>query len=188
MPGRFSIQDEITNIRDGMHQDLQMPAGQTVRWWQWDDTASTIDEIYDTGYSTGDQSNGRMWKRPIDIPCLTAFLYQGQTHHDERGFYNIDRLHMTIDMKVVWRLMPALPENADAHLRDRIEFRGAIYQPYQIWQRGQVKYDYTVLSVDATQVKPDEMVNDPQFSAPEPSFVVDPAADLDAETPTYNQP
>lgn len=163
MPGRFTIDDELDNIHDGMHQDLQMPAGQWVSWWQFDETNSTKDAIYDTPTYLDPQ--GKKYRRPIEIPCLTAEVFQGQTHHDDRGFYNIDRLHLTIDMRTVWRLLPSLPANLDAHIRDRVVFRGQAYTPYQVWARGQVSDHYTVLAVDLLQVKPDEMVNDPQFAA-----------------------
>lgn len=161
MPGRFTINDELDNIHDGMQQDLQMPAGQWVDWWQWDSERSSRDPIYDTAATSPPE--GRIWLRPISIPCLTAHIYQGQTHPDERGFYNIDRLHLTIDMRTVWRFLPTLPEGADEHLKDRIVFRGQVYSPYQVWALGQVADSYTVLTVDLVQVKADELVNDPQF-------------------------
>ena len=159
MPGRFTIDDEIANIRDGMHQDLQMPAGQSVQWWVYDETNSVVDDIY----GTASTETGRVWQRPIRIPCLSAQVIQGQTHHQERGFYNVDMLHLTIDLRVVWRLIPSLPDNADAHLRDRVVFRGQVYSPFQVWSRGIVDEKYAVLSVDLTQVETDEMVNDSQF-------------------------
>lgn len=163
MPGRFTIDDELDNIHDGMHQDLLMPAGQWVDWWVFDEDASSKDPIYDT--ASQDSPQGRVWQRPIRIPCLGARVLQGQTHHDDRGFYNIDQLSLTIDMRTVWRLLPSLPNGADAHIRDRVVFRGQVYSPYQVWSRGQVFDKYTVLSVSLIQVKTDEMVNDPQFAA-----------------------
>lgn len=162
MVGRFTMDDELDNIHDGMHQDLRMPAGHTVQWWQFDSTGSAVDDIYDVAISVEDE--GRYWTRPITVPCLGARVIQGQTHHDDRGFYNIDMLHLTIDMRVVWRLLPTLPEGTDSHLRDRVVFQGQAYSPYQVWSRGLVDDKYTVLSVDLLQVKPDEMVNDPQFA------------------------
>lgn len=194
MPGRFTIDDELDNIHDGMHQDLQMPAGQWVQWWQYDETKTTKDAIYDT--PTYESPEGKYWKRPIVIPCLAAQVFQGQTHHDDRGFYNIDRLHLTIDMKTVWRLLPSLPNGADAHLKDRVVFRGQAYSPYQVWARGQVFDTYTVLTVDLIQVKADEMVNDPQFSADLTRQVGDGGQALTGEKPgtfdpysdTYNMP
>lgn len=163
MPGRFSIADELANIHDGMHQDLQMPVGQWVQWWVFDEAQTTTDDIYDV--ATYANPDGRYWKRPIEVPCLSAQVYQGQTYQDERGFYNIDSLHLTIDMKTVWRLLPSLPQGSDSHLKDRVVFRGQAYSPHQVWSRGQVHNTYTVLSVDLLQVKSDEMVNDPQFAA-----------------------
>ncbi len=194
MPGRFTIDDELDNIHDGMHQDLQMPAGQWVQWWQYDETKTTKDAIYDT--PTYASPEGKYWKRPIVIPCLAAQVFQGQTHHDDRGFYNIDRLHLTIDTKTVWRLLPSLPNGADAHLKDRVVFRGQAYSPYQVWARGQVFDTYTVLTVDLIQVKADEMVNDPQFSADLTRQVGDGGQALTGEKPgtfdpysdTYNMP
>lgn len=191
-PGRFTITDEIDNIHDGMHQDLQMPAGQWVDWWQFDAARSTKDDIYDV--ASYDNPAGRIWKRPVSIPCLSAQIFQGQTFQDERGFYNIDRLHLTIDMRTLWRLLPSLPEGSDTHLKDRVVFRGQVYSPYQVWSRGQVGHTYTILTVDLTQVKSDELVNDPQFAADLTPQVDDGGQELDGPgaydpyTDTYDMP
>lgn len=163
MTGRFTIPDEVLDIRDGMHQDLQMPAGQSVQWWLFDSAQSEKDAIYDVASSTS--LEGRAWQKPITVPCLGAMIIQGETHQDDRGFYNVDRLHLTINMDDVRRLLPTLPNGADYHINDRVTFRGQVYQPFQVWARGQVARFYTVLSVDLLQVKNDELVNDPQFAA-----------------------
>ena len=191
MPGRFRIDDEIANIRDGMQQDLRMPVGQSVQWWVFNQELTTADVVFDV--ATDKSPDGRYWDRPFTLPCLSAEVIQGETHHDERGFYNVDRLHLTVSFADIQRLLPDLPNNTDIHLKDRVGFRGALYQPFQIWSRGQVADHYTVVSIDALQVKPDEVVNDPQFaagltSAPPQNFKKDPPGAFDPYFATYDMP
>lgn len=159
--GRFGITYERKAILSGITADLRRPTGQYVNWWRWDSVHTSVDNVYDVGSIT----SGRTWKTPIVIPCVNAVIYQGVTLQDERGFYNTDVLRMTINMEDVERLLPTMPDSPDSFLRDRIVYRNEVFRPTHFYPRGLITDKYTLFTLDASQINPEEMVNDRQFTA-----------------------
>ncbi len=154
--GRFDAEYEVKSMRRGISRDLQVPAGQQVDWYLFDASESTPDPVYDVGASTG----GRSWLAPITVPVVNAFIYQAEQFQNDRGFYTVDTLRIVINYDDVIRYLPSLDVQPDIHLKDRVGFRGALYVPNRVFPKGQVGYEYMGLLVEATQVKPEEQVND----------------------------
>lgn len=154
--GRFDPEFEVKSIRSGITQDLQRPVGQHVTWFLFDASQTTVDPIYDVGAQTG----GRVWVDPFELPVVNAYVFQNEIYQNDRGFYAVDTLRLFVNYDDVIRFIPTLDSDPDRHIKDRAIFRGQIYAANRIFPRGQVNYDYMVLTVDLTQVKPDEQVND----------------------------
>ena len=161
--GRFDPEFEVKSIYSGISQDLQRPVGQEVLWYLFDPDATTIDPIYDTGAQTG----GRVWKAPFALPVVNAYVFQNEMYQNDRGFYTVDTLRLFINFADVERYIPDLETNPDVHMKDRCVFRDQMYAANRIFPRGQVDYDYMMLTVDLTQVKPEEQVND-RYGVAEP--------------------
>jgi len=154
--GRFDPEYEVKSIRHGITQDLQAPVGQVVRWHLYDSVSSTVDDIYDVGSGAG----GRVWKKPFDFPVVNAYVFQNELYQNDRGFYQVDTLRLFINYDDVIRYIPTLTDDPDSHLKDRCDFRGQLYAPNRIFPKGQIGMEYAVLTVDLTQVKDEEQVND----------------------------
>lgn len=154
--GRFDPEYEVKSIRHGITQDLQAPVGQVVQWRLFDPEATVVDDVYDVGSSDG----GRVFKAAIDLPVVNAYVFQAEMFQNDRGFYSVDTLRLFINYDDVIRFLPTLDADPDQHLKDRIEFRDQMYTPTRVYPRGQIDMDYMVLTVDLTQVKPEEQVND----------------------------
>jgi hypothetical protein len=154
--GRFDPELEVKSIRTGINQDLQVPVGQSVLWRRFDASSTSTDDVYDVGSPSG----GRVFKKPFIVPVVNAYVYQDELFDNDRGFYQIDTLRLWVNFNDIAVLLPNLDNNPDDYLRDRVEFRGQRYVPNRVLPRGQVDYDYMVLMVDCTQVKPEEEVND----------------------------
>jgi hypothetical protein len=154
--GRFDPELEVKAIRKGINQDLQVPVGQSVLWRRFDASATTTDDVYDVGSPSG----GRVFAKPFVVPVVNAYVFQDELFDNDRGFYQIDTLRLWINFNDIAVLLPDLDNNPDQYLRDRVEFRRQRYVPNRVLPRGQVDYDYMVLMVDCTQVKPEEEVND----------------------------
>jgi hypothetical protein len=162
--GRFDAEYEVKSIRAGISRDLQVPVGQTVKWYLFDSVASRKDPVYDVGSNSG----GRVWKAPIVVPVVNAFIYQADQFQNDRGFYTVDTLRIVINYDDVIRYIPTLDIQPDVHLLDRVDFRGALYTPNRVFPKGQIGYEYMGLLVEATQVKPEEEVNDTYGTSPSP--------------------
>lgn len=154
--GRFDPEYEIKSIRTGISQDLQRPVGQSVLWRVYDSAATVVDDVYDIG----SRAAGRTWQAPVTLPVVNAYVFQNEMYQNNRGFYTVDTLRLFINYDDVIRNLPSLDENPDQHIKDRVEFRDQTYVPNRVFPRGQVDYDYMMLTVDLTQVKPEEMIND----------------------------
>lgn len=171
--GRFDVAFERASFVSGTTTELVKTVGTTVAWWIFDEAATVVDPIYDTGSDSG---TGRMWKNPLTIPVVNAHLEQGVTVQSDRGFYNTDQLIITINVDVIednlnfyGANMNNIPElanveiNPDDYLRDRIVFRDEVFTPVKVLPQGIIGDKYTLLQITCNQVNPEEMVNDSQF-------------------------
>jgi hypothetical protein len=158
--GRFSIPYERASIAQGVDLDLQKQVGQTLAWWRFDRQATVIDDIYDVGASTG----GRRYKDPLIIMTISAVVSQGQVRENDRGYYNTDSLRATINItEMDTKLRDSLSASLNDYLLDRIVYRNEVFTPTRVYPRGLIGDSYTVFTVDADQVNPEQLVNDPQF-------------------------
>jgi len=172
--GRFSIPFERSSFISGTTTELVYTVGTTIQWWEYDETSTVIDPIYDVGSSNG---IGRMWKNPpLVIPVVNAHLEQGVTVQSDRGFYNTDQLTLIINVDVLEDHLnfpganaqnsPELANleiNPDSYIRDRIVFRNEVFSPVRVLPEGIIENNYTLLRVQCNQVNAEELVNDSQF-------------------------
>ena len=157
--GRFDADYETDAIQDGIDWDLKNPVGTIAEWWVYDPTTTTTDPIYDTGYL----NYGRSWKGPHKLPVVRAVWSQGAVPQSEKGFYNVDSLHLTLNARDIQNIDPNVLNNPDIETRGRIVWKGQVYRPQGVQQRGIIAERYTLVTVECAQVMPDEMVNDHQF-------------------------
>lgn len=157
--GRFDVPFERRSIIKGTTEELVRTVGQEITWWRWDATATQVDDVYDVGSIDG----GRVWHPGVSVPTVNTVIMQGVTLQDVRGFYNTDVLRCTLNMDVVERFFGTMPTSTDDYLRDRITFRNQVFRPTHFYPRGLITDKYTLFTLDATQINPEELVNDQQF-------------------------
>jgi hypothetical protein len=160
--GRFSTDWETNEIHDAITKDLTNPVGTVIDWWVWNGSATHVDSIYDVGAADG---TGRQWRNPVQIPTIRAVIKQSQTNLVQEGFYNADRLHLTLDKDVLMSLIPDLLDNPDPLLRDRVVWKGEVFRPFQDQLLAIIQERFAIISFELQQIMPEEMVNDPQFQA-----------------------
>lgn len=160
--GRFDAEYEVKSIRAGISRDLQVPSGQFVLWQIFDPESSQSDPVY----STGSEDGGRVFAAPIKVPVVNAYIFQGEQFMNQRGFYTVDTLRVVINYDDVIRYLPSLDRTPDVHLKDRLIFRGEMFQPTRVFPKGQIGYEYMGLTVDAAQVKVEEQVYDAYEGSP----------------------
>ena len=158
--GRFRIDLERRSIAAGIDYDLQRQVGQSIEWWKFDPENTDVDPVYDVGDSDG----GRRYTGPIVIPTINAVILQGEPRQTERGFYNTDVLRAFINITEVDKsLQDSISEALNDYLLDRIVYRDQVFIPTRVYPRGLIEDKYTIFSLDAEQVNPEQLVNDPQF-------------------------
>lgn len=157
--GRFDIPYEQTSIFYGIDADLRSLVGHHVKWIEFDEDASRMDVIYDVG----DKVTGRQWKEPRRIPAYAAFIHQGVSIHNDRGFYQTDVLRVSVAMDKMLLTFPELVWEPDRHIKDRVLYRGKVFIPTQTNIRGLLRDTHTIFTISANQVNPEEYVNDPQL-------------------------
>ena len=173
--GRFNVEYERDSFINGTTAELVNTVGNTVQWWIYDQVNTVVDPIYDVG-SSDPVTGGRIWMSPLIVPVISASLTQGSTAQNDRGFYNTDILHITLNVDIIEEpvslrganaaTIPQLKNleiNPDEYLRDRIVFRDEVFTPTRVFPRGIIKNNYTVLVIECNQVNPEELVNDKQF-------------------------
>lgn len=163
--GRFDSDFESDSIASGIDADLTNPAGTTAQWWTYDTAASVKDPLYDVEPIGA----GRVWKGPFTIKVIRSSITQGVVNVNDRGFYNADTLHLTLNVDDLMEVSPDLFKDRgivgelDQVDRYRVVWRNEVYRPIRTQQAGLVAERHTLVLVDLRQVMPDELVNDAQF-------------------------
>jgi hypothetical protein len=185
--GRFTTNYEVISIGDGITADLQNPVGQSVLWWVFNPDRTHIDPTYDVGSYW---NRGRVWFTPFEIPVVLATIEQGPGGHNERGLYTVDYLRLVINTPEILPYLPNIAYEPDAHLLDRIEYRGSLFQPTNVYPKGHVEHEMVVIQVEAEQIKDEEVVNDTQFNGRRqyPSSFSEEFAGKQFETEDYPPP
>ena len=159
--GRFDTEFETNEIMEGINADLQRPVGTNAQWYVFDAANSVTDSVYDVGNIDG----GRRWTGPYAIPVIRSVISQGKVYQSERGYYNMDTLHLTLHADDIERIHPGVVAHPDLQNRGRIIWRNEVYRPIGVQQRGIIAERFALVVVDLVQVMPEEMINDPQFLA-----------------------
>lgn len=164
--GRFTSDFEMNRIGDGITADLTLPAGTVAEWWKFDKTNTVVDDVYDVEPIGA----GRVWTGPQNIKVIRSSISQGTNHVNQRGYYNADTLHLTLNVDDLRLVSPELfttrgyvrAKISDAN-RYRIVWHEQVYRPIKTQQAGLVQNRNALVVLDCIQVMPDELVNDIQF-------------------------
>lgn len=164
--GRFTSDFELDSVGDGITADLTNPAGTNLEWWTFDSASSVSDPVYDVEPIT----LGRVWRGPFNLPVSRASITQGRTDLTDRGFYNADTLHLTLNVDDLKLVSPELfsergfvRQNISDANRYRAVWKDQVYRPVRTQQSGQLANRHTIIEIDLIQLMPDELVNDSQF-------------------------
>ena len=164
--GRFDSDFDLDSMGDGITADLTNPAGTLAEWWKFDQINSTTDPVYDVE----PLGVGRLWTGPFILKIARASITQGATPVTDRGFYNADTLHLTLNVDDLIAVSPELFNDrglvkaaVDVANRYRLVWKDQVYRPVRTQQAGQVANRHTIVTIDLIQLMPDELVNDFQF-------------------------
>jgi hypothetical protein len=130
--------------------------GDWVDYYRFDRDRTTWDDLYNEVTGTG-----RSYQNPIRLSCLHVTFLVGENEWDEKGFYMSDALRATIPYNVYTQSGMVLADiNTGEYMNDRLMYKTKVYRITQINESGQIQERPTVVSIDALQLKSDEMVED----------------------------
>lgn len=164
--GRFDSDFESDRISEGITEDLANPVGNTALWWKFDGSNSHMDPVYDVELIGA----GRAWTGPSVLRVVRSTVTEGNSVLNERGFYNTDTLHLTINIDDLYDVSSELfsdraqiKPSIDLANQYRVVWKGQVYRPIKTQPAGLVANRHTLIVIDLTQLAPDELVNDAQF-------------------------
>lgn len=159
--GRFTSDYETTRIQSGLLGWQASTYGDTVQWYVSRPDLSVVNSIYDEG-----DGIGKVFDGPFAIPVLHVNHLEGGSEELETGFYFNDELHITGNFVQMERSgLPNLDIGTKEYLLDRIVYDQKVFRITRIEILGQITNRDIIVAIDATQMKPDELVNDQQFAA-----------------------
>lgn len=158
--GRFSVDWETSEIYKGL-RDWQRWTGDNAYYFRFAYDQSSNDPVYGEANS----SNGRTYFGPTNIPALHVIHIEGDNDNGDEGFYYNDRIHVTLSFDQLKRLgLEKLDLNTQNYLKDRIVYDDKVFRVTSVQILGQIQQRDIIVTMDGTQVKPDEMTNDLQFA------------------------
>jgi hypothetical protein len=165
--GRWSAEVETQRIADGL-RGYQPAFGDHVTYYRYDYERSQRHPVYDEAVSAG-----RIFSGPIDLPVLDVTHAMGEDELAEGGFYTVDAIQVNCSFRQIARtgLTHADLRNG-SYLRDRLAYDGKLFRVLEMRILGQLQRSDVSVEINATQLKHDEIVNDPQFA----QYAVDPNA------------
>ena len=158
--GRFDVNKETNEIQEALrgHQGAQV--GDAVLWFRFESEASVTNDVYDEGSGVG-----RVFRPPVPVPTLHVTHNEGSTENRDTGFYFNDDLHFTASLSQVARTGLTFADiSHQSYLKDRVQYDNKLFRITNIQVLVQIQQRDLILSVEATQLKPDELVNDEQFA------------------------
>ena len=156
--GRFDADYETNNIHEAL-RGWQSEFGDNVLYYRFWGEESQIHDIWDE--ATG---GGRVWHPPSEIEVLHVTHVEGGSEDREQGQYYNDTIYITASFEQLRRLgMEEMDMQHQTYLRDRIVYDFRVFRVTRLQITGQIQRRDAIVSIEGTQVKPDEMLNDRGF-------------------------
>lgn len=133
--------------------------GDWIFYYRFNPNTSQMDDVYDEA-----AGNGRVYDGPIRVPAIHVVHIQGQNEYGDMGFYYNDELTATVSFEQLAGVgLTYADVTAGQYLKDRLLYNDQIYRITQISSRGKIQERSVIVEITASQMKPDELVDDLQF-------------------------
>lgn len=157
--GRFDMDAETDRIFSGL-EGYQDVTGDWLDYYRFDKEHSVMDDIYDE--ATG---IGRQFLPAIQIPAIHVTHVEGENKNGDMGFYYNDDLEATFSFRSFQGVGLTLADiKTGNYLKDRVVYDDKVFRVEQLSIEGQIQRRDIIVQLRSTQMKPDELIDDPQFS------------------------
>ncbi|MEV4576029.1 hypothetical protein AB0K16_22565 [Nonomuraea jabiensis] len=157
--GRFNVVYESDEI-DGALEGYQGVYGQEIAYYRYSRAESSFHPVYGEAAGTG-----RVFYTPVDVPVLQVIREEGAADQREAGLYWTDSIHVIASFGHLSKTgLTELDIAHGSYLNDRMAYDGRIFRVTAIHVLGQIRRRDFIVSIDATQLKREDLINDPAFS------------------------
>lgn len=134
--------------------------GDVLRYYRFDLANSEIDPVYDEAVGAG-----RQYFPPINVPCQHVTHVQGENEYGDTGMYHNDTLTAYVSFQAFTGVGLSYADiETGTYLDDRVEYDRKIFRVVQLITQGQIQQRDIIILLRATQMKSDELVDDPVFA------------------------
>jgi hypothetical protein len=157
--GRFGANAETTGIHRGLRA-WQRLAGDSFTYWRFDYSSSEVHPVYDEGAGTG-----KAWYAAWEIPALHVNHGEaGNLEPRDAGLYVMDSLVVTCEFQQLAKAgLTKVDLKHGSYQRDRITYDNVVFAVKRVDIEGQIRRRDIIVTISATQIMNDELVNDPTF-------------------------
>jgi hypothetical protein len=156
--GRWTADVETDQIYFAM-KGWRDVSGDWIDYYKYNESATQLDDIYDEAVG-----QGRIYSAAIRIPVLHVTLTPGDNQNTDYGFYYNDTLSIICAFDQFTRsgmdYADVLEQN---YLKDRIYYNQKVFRVLSMTPRGKIQERPTIVGIDATQLRSDELIDDTQF-------------------------
>jgi hypothetical protein len=135
--------------------------GDWITYYRFNDAATVMDPVYDEAIG-----QGLVYSPPVRVQCVHVIHVEGGNENGDKGFYYNDDLDATIAFDLFLEAGMTMADiqtgNYDV---DRLLYDRKLFRVTQLSVEGQIQERDIIIGLSATQLKPDELVNDVQFAA-----------------------
>jgi hypothetical protein len=157
--GRFSVDYETNQINAAL-RGKQAVSGDYVDYYRFSHEDSVEDDVYDEGSGVG-----RVYHGPIDLPCQHVLHTAGSREQRDGGLYYNDGLHVTLSIDSLDKAgLTRTDVESQRYLLDRIVYDNKVFKVLSVGVLGQIQRRDIIFTIDADQIRPDELVGDAQFA------------------------
>lgn len=134
--------------------------GDTLRYYRYNSALSQMDPVYDEAVGAG-----RAYFPPFAVPVQHVTHVQGQNEYGEYGMYYNDMLTAYISFAAFTGVGLSYADiETGNYLDDRVLYDRKIFRVVQLITQGQIQQRDILVLLRGVQLKPDELVDDPEFA------------------------
>lgn len=135
--------------------------GDWISYYRYNNDATQYHSVYDEA-----TSGGLQFHAPVRIQCLHVVHVEGGNENGDAGFYYNDDLDAKIAFDLFLQAGLAMADiETGNYLKDRVLYDRKLFRITQLSIEGQIQQRDIIVGLAATQLKPDELVNDTMFAA-----------------------
>jgi hypothetical protein len=157
--GRFDRVREQQQLDSALRGYQNAQIEDSIGYFRYWPEHSQRHPVYDEPTGTG-----LVFHPEIEVPVLHATHDEGGNQDTATGFYTVDSLYVTASFSQLSRTgLTEADIHTDNYLRDRIFYDGRLFRVTTMHVTGQISDVDFIVSIEATEIKRDEYILDPQF-------------------------